>query len=165
MAYKIGELARHVGCRVVTIRYYEKEGLLRSPERTAGNYRLYDETDVERLRFIRQCRLHGMALHEIRELLSFQDQPRQSCDWITALVQQHLANVDVQIAALTHLREHLASLLHACTGGRAADCGILAQLRKGESCRRCEEMRQQQDETASGRPQGPAHEASAKKTK
>lgn len=156
MAYKIGELARHVGCRVVTIRYYEKEGLLRSPERTAGNYRLYDEADVERLRFIRQCRLHGMALHEIRELLSFQDQPRQSCDWITALVQRHLANVDTQIAALTHLREHLASLLHACAGGKAADCGILAQLRKGENCRRCEEMQQQQDAAAGVRKQDAA---------
>ena len=62
MAYKIGELARHVGCRVVTIRYYEKEGLLRSPERTAGNYRLYDETDVERLRFIQRCRSLDMSL-------------------------------------------------------------------------------------------------------
>ena len=98
----------------------------------------------------------GMALHEIRELLSFQDQPRQSCDWITALVQRHLANVDTQIAALTHLREHLASLLHACAGGKAADCGILAQLRKGESCRRCEEMQQQQDAAAGVRKQDAA---------
>ena len=50
MKVKIGELARMAGCQTVTIRYYEKEGLLPAPERSGGNYRLYDETQAERLR-------------------------------------------------------------------------------------------------------------------
>lgn len=137
MKFKIGELARQAGCRVVTIRYYEKEGLLRRPERSDGNYRLYDEGDLERLRFIRRCRLHGMSLREVGELLSFQDQPRQSCDWISALVRRHMDNVDAQIAGLQHLREHLERLLRSCDGGRAADCGILEHLRREEDCARC----------------------------
>ena len=36
MKVKIGELAKMTGCEVVTIRYYEKEGLLKKPERTEG---------------------------------------------------------------------------------------------------------------------------------
>ena len=50
MKVKIGELAKMTGCQVVTIRYYEKEGLLKRPERTERNYRLYGEEDMARLR-------------------------------------------------------------------------------------------------------------------
>ncbi len=72
---KIGELARKAGCQVVTIRYYEKEGLLGSPERTGSNYRIYSDEDLDRLRFIRHCRLHGMTLAEIRVLLAVREHP------------------------------------------------------------------------------------------
>ena len=58
MKVKIGELAKMTGCQVVTIRYYEKEGLLKRPERTERNYRLYGDEDIARLRFIRHCRQH-----------------------------------------------------------------------------------------------------------
>ena len=51
MALKIGELAKATGTQVVTIRFYEKEGLLRQPERTAAGYRLYSQEDVERLHY------------------------------------------------------------------------------------------------------------------
>lgn len=43
---KIGELSDESGCKVVTIRYYEKEGLLSKPERTEANYRVYEQEDV-----------------------------------------------------------------------------------------------------------------------
>ena len=53
MQVQIGELAKRSDCKVVTIRYYEKEGLLPEPLRSSGNYRLYDEGHLERLQFIR----------------------------------------------------------------------------------------------------------------
>ncbi len=53
---KIGELAGQTACRVETIRFYEKEGMLPAPPRSAGNYRLYGKHHVERLLFIRRCR-------------------------------------------------------------------------------------------------------------
>ena len=65
---RIGEVAKISRCPAVTIRYYEKEGLLKRPERTERNYRLYGEEDMARLRFIRHCRQHGMSLDEIRTL-------------------------------------------------------------------------------------------------
>ncbi|MDR1394807.1 MAG: MerR family transcriptional regulator, partial [Deltaproteobacteria bacterium] len=56
---RIGELAALVGVQVVTIRYYEKEGLLEKPKRSPNGYRTYRRSDVERMRFIRHCREHG----------------------------------------------------------------------------------------------------------
>lgn len=77
MEIRIGELAQRTGCEVVTIRYYEKEGLLPEPARSSGNYRLYGEEQVKRMQFIRHCRSLDMSLGEIRTLLNLWDSPTQ----------------------------------------------------------------------------------------
>ena len=136
MKMKIGELADISGCRVVTIRFYEKEGLLTEPERSKSNYRLYSDKDVERLRFIRHCRRHGMKLPEIRKLLTFKDNPNSDCGWINTLVESHIDNVTEQIHSLTLLKEHLQSLLHKCSGDEKS-CGILKSLDEVDSCPYC----------------------------
>ncbi|MHB1247791.1 MAG: MerR family transcriptional regulator, partial [Sulfuriferula sp.] len=59
---KIGELAKRTACQVETIRYYEREGLLSPPARSAGNFRLYGNAHVDRLHFIRHCRSLDMSL-------------------------------------------------------------------------------------------------------
>ncbi len=137
---KIGELAKKSGCQVVTIRYYEKEGLLSPPERSEGNYRIYGQEDLDTLRFIRHCRLHGINLAEIKELLTFKARPTQNCDWITLLVEKHLKSVDEQIASLQHLREHLLELSHRCQGGKGARCGILRSLEEDKECPYCHDF-------------------------
>lgn len=138
MSLRIGELAKVTGCQVVTIRYYEKEGLLHRPERTNANYRLYGEEDVERLKFIRRCRLHGMNLTEIRDLLAFKDNPTVSCAWINDLVERHIADVEAQIASLEHLKTHLEALRRTCDGENHQGCGIIDSLDHGTPCPYCE---------------------------
>ncbi len=139
MKVKIGELARMAGCQVVTIRYYEKEGLLPAPERSAGGYRLYDEAQAERLRFIRHCRVHGMSLGEIRSLLAYQENPVADCGWIGALVQRRIEAVDRQIAELKALRGRLERLGRTCAGG-AGGCGILKSLGASDGCPFCRRL-------------------------
>lgn len=141
MLVKIGELAKMTDCQVVTIRYYEKEGLLAAPERTESNYRLYDNKDIERLRFIRHCRRHDMKLSEIRELLAFKDDPNKNCDWINTLVERHIASVCDQIESLTHLKQHLEQLLTKCSGQLNHECGIIASLSTESPCPFCEDFR------------------------
>ena len=138
MPLKIGDLAKATGTQVVTIRYYEKEGLLRQPERTGSGYRLYSEDDVERLHFIRRCRQHGMNLAEIRDLLAFRDSPAPSCAWINELVEKHLANVQEQIDSLLVLKAHLEALRGTCSGDHGQGCGIINSLGHGSSCPCCE---------------------------
>ena len=139
---KIGELAKKTGCKVVTIRYYEKEGLLADPERSGGNYRLYSKEDLERLDFIMYCRKHDMKLDEIRKLLAFRDQPQRDCTWVTQLIESHIANVDERIRSLEHLKGHLEQLRHRCSGGHSGDaCGIMQSLSSRDAscdaCSRC----------------------------
>lgn len=135
MNMKIGEVARLAGCKVVTIRYYEREGLLPAPDRSGGNYRLYGEQDIERLKFIRHCRRHDMGLGEIRKLLAYRDAPDQDCVWVSELLKAHVSNVDAKIASLLRLKRYLQDLRKRCSGGgSAATCGIMRGLNDAEAC-------------------------------
>lgn len=126
---KIGELAERTNCQVETIRYYEKEGLLPAPARSEGNYRLYSDTHVDRLVFIRHCRSLDMTLDEIRTLLQFRNAPEQNCGKVNALLDEHIGHVVARIAELKALEKQLKSLRALCNEAQAAkECGILNEL-------------------------------------
>jgi Cd(II)/Pb(II)-responsive transcriptional regulator len=129
---RIGELARRTSCPIDTIRYYESQGLLRRPERSRGNFRLYAEGDVERLQFIRHCRSLDMNLSEVATLLRTQDHPDDECGEVIALLDEHLAQVARRITELKRLERYLHDLRGCCDEGRMArDCGILQGLAHG----------------------------------
>jgi Cd(II)/Pb(II)-responsive transcriptional regulator len=126
---KIGELAQVAQCTVETVRYYEKEGLLSAPARTAGNFRQYGPAHTERLRFIRNCRALDMSHGEIRTLLNLADQPSEGCGAINAVFDQHIAHVDERIRELMQLKDQLSGLRKRCQTEQAVDaCGILHGL-------------------------------------
>ncbi len=64
----IGELARNAGVNIPTIRFYEREGLLRKPLRSDSGYRCYERRDLEQVSFIRRSQELGFTLAEIKEL-------------------------------------------------------------------------------------------------
>jgi len=135
---KIGELAKHTGCEVETIRYYEREGLIPTPPRTEGNYRRYSEQDAERLLFIRHCRSLGMSLDDIRTLQHFQARPELACNEINAMLDRHLEQTERQIADLQRLQQQLQTLRNACHSQLSArHCGILQNLQSAASSSEC----------------------------
>jgi DNA-binding transcriptional MerR regulator len=89
----IGELARMAGTKVVTVRYYEKIGLLPEPARSATNYRAYSQRDLSRLRFIRRCRNLGFTLDQVRELLRLSSEREHDCTEVDRIAASHLADV------------------------------------------------------------------------
>jgi Cd(II)/Pb(II)-responsive transcriptional regulator len=129
MHMKIGELARLTGAQVVTIRYYEREGLLPETARTEGNYRVYGHAHVERLSFIRNCRSLDMTLDEIRVLLRFKDSSSEDCGAVNELLDQHVGHVTSRIRELRQLERQLLDLRALCLEARdAKHCGILNEL-------------------------------------
>ncbi len=130
---KIGELARLTQCKVETIRYYEHEGLLPPPARSEGNFRQYDASHLERLRFIRNCRALDMNLDEIRSLLGLVDAPSGDCGGINEIFDSHIAHVEVRIFELEQLKHTLTSLRERCQSQHGvAACGILHGLSEME---------------------------------
>ena len=123
---KIGDLARATGTKVVTIRYYEKIGLLAAPSRSVGNYRTYDDAALARLRFIRRCRDLGFSLDRIRELLDLSLDVARPCADVDAITATHLADVERKIADLQSLARELRRISATCNGGGTiANCRIL----------------------------------------
>jgi Cd(II)/Pb(II)-responsive transcriptional regulator len=126
---KIGELAKHTGSQIETIRYYEREDLLPAPARSERNYRLYGASHVERLQFIRHCRSLDMTLAEIRSLLAFRDAPEGSCSAVNDLLDKHIDHVATRIKELQALQKQLKALRGLChTAQTVKDCEILHTL-------------------------------------
>ena len=67
---QIGEVAEQIGLSLRTIRYYEEVGLAVPSARSEGGFRLYVESDVERLRVVMQMKPLGFSLEEMTQLLN-----------------------------------------------------------------------------------------------
>lgn len=123
---KIGQLAKQARVGVDTVRYYERHGLLPEPQRQASGYRVYDERDLERLRFIRGAKAMGFSLQEIRELhrLSSADEGQRAD--VRALAASRLQDVEAKLRELQSVRDVLAELVQQCSGqGPVAGCPIM----------------------------------------
>ena len=123
---KIGELSEKLGITVETIRYYEKEGLLCAPDRTAANYRVYGEHHLEDLAFVVFCRGIDISLDEIRALLKLKHSPSESCEPINEAIDDKLIEIDKRISRLQALRSELQSLRSKCLGyNTIGECEIV----------------------------------------
>lgn len=131
---KIGELARQTGSNSETIRYYEKIGLLRRPDRTQSNYRDYGPRDAERLAFIRHARGLGFELADVRSLIDLAEQPDRNCGEADAIASRHLAAVDDKLDRLARLRGELVRMIEGCRGGRVSSCRIIETLGDHRQC-------------------------------
>jgi MerR family transcriptional regulator, mercuric resistance operon regulatory protein len=62
----IGALSKQSGVNIETIRYYERIGVMPSPKRNAGGYRIFGPDHLKRLTFVRRDRELGFSLDELR---------------------------------------------------------------------------------------------------
>ncbi len=124
----IGTLSRRTGCKVVTIRYYERIGMLPAPPRSEGGYRLYDDDHLKRLQFIRRCRALGFTLAQVRGLLELVDTGAYTCGEVQAITLAHLQEVRAKIADLQQLEQVLEGMASQCDGGTLPDCPIVEVL-------------------------------------
>ena len=116
----IGDLAARSGMAASALRYYEKEGLIRST-RTAGNQRRYQRSELRRVAFIRIAQQVGVSLEEIREALATLPDNRTptKADW-SRLSGRWRKRLDERIALMERLRDRL----NGCIG-----CGCLSLRR------------------------------------
>lgn len=106
--WTVGEAAKKIGISAKAIRLYERRGLLPEVPRNESGYRLYDETDVGILRFIRRARALGLGLDEIRDILALQRSGERTCGRVVALLDAHIAEIDRALVDLYALRATLS---------------------------------------------------------
>ncbi len=124
----IGELSRRTRVKVPTIRYYEQQGLIEAPERSAGNQRRYSRAELERLSFIKHARDLGLSIEAIRELVELSVHPDQTCAEADRIASEHLIAVRKRIAQLKRLEAELARISSSCKANNVKDCYVIRAL-------------------------------------
>jgi MerR family copper efflux transcriptional regulator len=128
----IGEAAKEVGISAKMIRYYESIGLVMPSARSDSGYRIYHDTDLHHLRFIRQARRLGFSVEDVRRLLTlWQDRSRASVE-VKSIALHHVEDLNRRIAEMESMRDTLAHLASHCHGDQRPDCPILEGLAASE---------------------------------
>ena len=129
-AYRVGDLAARSGCKVETVRYYEKTGLMPDPPRSGGGHRIYTLAHLKRLFFIRRSRALGFPIEQVRKLLRFIDEPDHTCSEVRGMAMSHAQAVQEKIDDLERLRTALNEMAVRCKGAPypADDCPIIDAL-------------------------------------
>jgi MerR family mercuric resistance operon transcriptional regulator len=133
-ALTIGRLAKEARVNLETVRYYERQGLLPRPPRSASGYRLFPVEAARRLRFIRRAQELGFSLGEIRELLSLRVSRTAKNADVRKRTEAKIADIEAKIKSLDSMKKTLRKLTNACEGcGPIGECPILESLDKENS--------------------------------
>ncbi|OSY35025.1 DNA-binding transcriptional MerR regulator [Pseudonocardia autotrophica] len=114
---QIGQVSTRIGLSLRTIRHWDEVGLVTPSARSAGGFRLYTETDVERLAFIKRLKPLDFSLDQIKELLATVDGLAQQEELSSERLEDLLgrlamfrAATDSRLDALRHQVDSLESL-------------------------------------------------------
>jgi DNA-binding transcriptional MerR regulator len=135
---QIGDVAERTGLTVDAIRFYEREKLLHTAARSSGGFRLFSDSDVEDLDFIRNAQELGFTLDEIRELLGLKHASHPDCSVVEQFVEHKIEIVRGKIAALRKLERELRRAASECksnlgrtTNGGAKGCPVIDEISHG----------------------------------
>ncbi len=119
---RIGDLATLTGVSTKAIRYYEEVGVLPKPERSDNGYRVYAQSAVDRLIFVKDAQATGLSLNEIAAILGLREQGEATCNHVLHLLEHHLDQLDTKIAALQKTRTTLGTITERARALDPADC-------------------------------------------
>ena len=126
----IGRASKASGVSVKMIRHYEAIGLLPKVARTFANYRVYRDSDIHTLRFIRRARALGFSMTDIQELLGLWQNTSRSSALVKKIAGKHVDELKRKIAELEAMVGTLQHLTKHCHGDHRPDCPILDDLSK-----------------------------------
>ena len=127
---KIGEVAKHTGIGIETLRFYERSGLLNRPARTESGYRLYDAEALDTLNFIKRAQTLGFTLDEIKRIIAESRAGESPCAEVREVVRRRLAELNEKLAQMQHYRDELAETLKVWDARGEADghfCGLIEE--------------------------------------
>lgn len=124
----IGEVAKAAGVAATALRYYEREGVLKSTLRSPSGYRLYDQRALERLEFIRAAQAVGFTLTDVRALLELDGRKEPQKAEVRELVRRRLAEVDQKMRDLRRVKATLSAALSECQRSSDRECPVLEEL-------------------------------------
>lgn len=127
----INEVAKLTELSPRQIREYEKLGLLQTIQRSDSGYRIFSDTQLQRLKFIKHARDVGFSLAQIEALLVLQDNKQRSNVKVKALARNHIDELNDKIQRLQSMKATLQGWHDSCLGDGSPNCSILEGLQDG----------------------------------
>jgi len=126
----ISKAAQQADVGVETIRFYERKGLIEQPLKPVdGGYRIYSNTIVRQIQFIKHAQELGFSLREIEELLSLRADPKSDCADVRVRASEKLLEVERKIEQLKKIGKALIKVIEACpTHGGLDGCSIIEAM-------------------------------------
>ncbi len=106
----IGQIAKETGLTAKAVRLYEQQGIIDKPKRTQAGYRIYQADDVALLNFVRQAKLLGLQLDEIKRIVDLHRRGSKPCQTVLSLLSKRIDEIDIKVADLKSLRRKLSSV-------------------------------------------------------
>jgi MerR family Zn(II)-responsive transcriptional regulator of zntA len=133
----IGKMAGLAGVSPDTLRYYEREQLIRPSAKSRSGYRLYERDALRRIRFIKQAQQCGFSLSEIRSLLALRTNTDARCRDLRRLAVEKQLQIDSKIKAMKAMSKALRHLIDECKVEERPlnECPILAALERANGAR------------------------------
>ncbi len=131
--HNIGEASARTGVSAKMIRHYESIGLIPAASRTFANYRLYSDTDLHRLHFIKRARNLGFPIRQIETLLALWGDPGRASAEVKQVALAHAAELARKARELQSMQHALEHLARNCHGDQRPDCPILDDLQHGDT--------------------------------
>lgn len=123
------ELAREAGVGLEALRFYEREKIIPKPARFQSGYRLYDTSQVRRLKFVKKAQVLGFSLEEIKGLFALVENPILKCGTVKDLAEQKIQEVERKMADLRSLKSALVDLNSRCNSEKnIRHCPIIESL-------------------------------------
>lgn len=120
--FTIGQLAKAAKINIQTIRFYERQGILKPLDRLDSGYRVYNEESLKRLTFILHAKELGFSLNEIQDLLKLRIRTVEGCDKVRVKAQKKLADIQIKILHLKKLESTLKGLVSDCENRKVSNC-------------------------------------------
>ncbi len=126
---QIGAVAVELGVNPKTIRYYEGIGLIPAPRRSSGGYRVYNQSDIDRISFILRARSLDFSLENISDILTLRQSGKAPCSYVLNLIEKEISAIDKKILSFNRLRNELTDIRN-----QAASFPELENIDRGCTC-------------------------------
>jgi MerR family Zn(II)-responsive transcriptional regulator of zntA len=129
--FQVGEVSRLLDINPQTLYFYERIGLIPSPQRTEAGYRLFSQQDVERLTLITRAKSLGLSLDEIKDILALKDGRSLTCQAVYERLSKKVNEIEDTIRQLQILHNELTPLAQQCYANlqkNDQECVVLDQF-------------------------------------
>lgn len=109
----IGVLAKEAGVGVETIRFYQRKGLLKTPQRTSG-FRKYTQADLRRIKFIKRVQGLGFTLNDAQSLLDINACSPETQPLLEQVCIEKIDEIEKKIADLNRILGELRQFHQSC---------------------------------------------------